>query len=124
MHHFALLGTSDPSQHTFNGSSLILPFEDDFGNMVTGVGRSIKVRIPSLDTIISWNGGSTVSVRILERSVLKNNTCGLCGNSDGDLKNDRSAIAMHDYWRINDTQLIVDALQPAGRCRSVTAPNP
>jgi hypothetical protein len=114
--------------HTLGNATLasLMPYADVDGNHITqpvanGWPNWIQVRVDSVGVTVSWNGRSTVRVTLDATSPLRNHSCGLCGDADGSLTGEASAIASNEYWRVQNATFAVTPLFPPGNAARLSA---
>lgn len=110
------VGAQTAMPHTLGGQSLLamLPYADTFGNRIWSSGRTTVVYAAAVGTTVSWDGSSTVRATLDGSSPLRNHSCGLCGDADGSLTGETSAISMNNYWRVQNATFAVTPMFPAG----------
>jgi hypothetical protein len=95
---------------------------------ITGTGgASVTVSVGGdIKTVVAWDGGNGVTVRLREGSSLRNGrTCGLCGdNKRGARGSELAHVGLNDHWKTTEDGPLATLFVPSGKCQEATPVNP
>lgn len=113
--------------HRLNNATLpTLPYIDEHGNSISYArgpsdsGASLNIFVRSLETVIYWNGRSTLSISSSATGPLVGNVEGLCGNFDGDAADSEASRTAGDRWLVTNDMFVPQALDITGAEASCT----
>jgi hypothetical protein len=113
--------------HRLNNATLpTLPYIDDHGNSISYArgpsdsGASLNIFVRSLETVIYWNGRSTLAISSSATGPLVGNVEGLCGNFDGDAADSEASRTAGDRWLVTNDMFVSQAPDITGAEASCT----
>lgn len=98
------MGRGDLSTFRLNGEPLpALPYKVSSTTIARwhSRGNGLQVTVGgAIQAKLRWDGRHSLDVYLSEGSVLLDNTCGLCGDADGDRSDEEAHVAQHEHWHV------------------------